>query len=142
MVGFRKAKSLKDFLVRAKLPTRNVPMGCVKCNKKGKGPRCEVCNIIDESTSFTDKNKTKVYNEVYNIRQGPLNCNSRFVVYLIQCKVCGKQNCGSTITECRKRINNYKTKFRAYKDKFLKGTLDKGQIIQQLLFGAMQAHLK
>ena len=33
--------------------------------------------------------------------------------------------------KCRYRINNYKTKFRNYRDKFLTGTLAKGQIIQQ-----------
>ena len=54
-------------------------------------------------------------------------------MYLIQCKVCGKQNCGSTITECRTRINNYKSKFRAYREKFESGTLE-GNIIQQACF--------
>ena len=36
VVGFRKVKSLKDFLVRAKLPQENVIWGCKKCDKKGK----------------------------------------------------------------------------------------------------------
>ena len=129
-MGFRRAKSLKDFLVRAKLPTDNVSLGCLKCNKVGKGPRCEICDLMEPSTTFTDKDQTKVF----NIRQGPLNCNSKFIVYLIQCQVCGKQNCGSTINECRKRMNNYKSKFRSYRDKFLAGTLEKGRIIQQASF--------
>ena len=66
----------------------------------------------------------------YKIRQGPLNYNSKHTVYLIQCKVGGKQNCGSR-RRTRRRINNYKTKFRNYRDKFLTGTLVKCQIIQQ-----------
>ena len=126
LVGFRNAKSLKDYLVRAKLSKENVSLGCFHCNKIN----CEVCNLLEESTTFTDKDHTKEY----NIRQGPLNCNSKHIVYLIQCKVCGKQNCGSTITKCRQRINNYKSKFRNYRDKFLTGTLPKGQIIQQASF--------
>ena len=130
VVGFRKAKSLKDFLVRAKLPQENVIWGCRKCDKKGKGPRCQVCDMLENATTFTDKGESKTY----VIRQGPLDCNSKFVVYIIQCKVCGKQNCGSTITQCRTRINNYKTKFRGYKEKFLHGTLEEGNIIQQACF--------
>ena len=130
MVGFRKAKSLKDFLVRAKIPKLEVSWGCSKCNKKGKGPPCEVCNYIDVSTSFSDKDNTKVF----NIRQGPLDCNSEFVVYLIQCKVCGKQNCGSTCPKFRSRFNNYKTQFRRYEERYLSGTLDKGEPIKQAKF--------
>ena len=102
LIGFRNAKSLKDYLIRAKLPKENVSLGCFHCKKTN----CEICNLIEESTTFTDKDHTKEY----KIRQGPLNCNSTHIVYLIQCKVCGKQNCGSTITKCRYRINNYKTK--------------------------------
>ena len=126
MVGFRNAKSLKDFLVRAKLPKENVTLGCFKCKKCN----CQICNILEESATFTDRAQSRVY----DIRQGPLNCNSMNIVYLIQCNVCGKQNCGSTITKCRTRINNYKSKFRSYRDKFLTGTLPEGQIIQQANF--------
>ena len=126
LVGFRNAKSLKDFLVRAKLPKETVTFGCFKCNKCN----CQICNLLEESTSFTDKAKSREF----KIRQGPLNCNSVNIVYLIQCNVCGKQNCGSTITKCRTRINNYKSKFRNYRDKFLTGTLPNGQIIQQAHF--------
>ena len=31
LVGFRNAKSLKDYLVRAKLPKENVSLGCFHC---------------------------------------------------------------------------------------------------------------
>ena len=52
LVGFRNAKSLKDYLVRAKLPKENISLGCFHCKKNN----CEICNLLEESTTFTDKN--------------------------------------------------------------------------------------
>ena len=42
-----------------------------------------------------------------------LDCNSRNVVYLISCKVCGLRYVGSTITKFRLRFNNHKSQLRA-----------------------------
>ena len=126
LVGFRKGKSLKDFLVRAKIQEESLNPGCVKCN----AARCQVCGYIEESTEFTDNNET----HIYKIRKGPLDCNSKFVVYLLQCKVCSKQNCGSTETKFRIRFNNYKSKFRNYHRMFLEGNLRWEVKIQQAHF--------
>ena len=131
MVGFRKGKSLKDLLVRAKLPIMEEEPGCNKCQRTGrKGPPCQVCKFMEVCTTFTDREESRRY----DIRKGPLNCNSEYVVYLIQCKVCKKQNCGSTLTKFRTRFNNYKTKFKKYQEGFYNKTLDKGTIIQQASF--------
>ena len=43
-----------------------------------------------------------------------LDCNSRNVVYLINCKVCGLQYVGSTTTKFRLRFNNHKSRLRAH----------------------------
>ena len=43
-----------------------------------------------------------------------LHCNSRNVVYLISCKVCGLQYVGSTTTKFRLRFNNHKSRLRAH----------------------------
>ena len=130
LIGFRKGKSLKDFLVRAKIQENVENPGCFKCKKKGRGPRCQVCDVVVESTEFTNRDRTKTY----QIRQGPLDCNSKFVIYLLECKVCGKQNCGSTETLFRYRFNNYKSKFRKYHSMFVKGTLDQGEKVEQASF--------
>ena len=42
------------------------------------------------------------------------NCNSKMVVYLIECRVSGKQYNGSTATKFRRRANNYKSKHRNF----------------------------
>ena len=39
---------------------------------------------------------------------------SKYVVYLLRCKTCGKQYVGSTITKFRERFNNYKSQFKKY----------------------------
>ena len=68
---------------------------------------------------------------MFNIRKGDLNCNSKFVVYLLRCKVCGKQYVGSTITKFRERFNNYKSQFRRYWERKQAGKSDPGKDISQ-----------
>ena len=109
IIGFRRAKSLKDLLVRAKVPLLSRKEGsCGPCNK----PRCKICPRITQSTTF----KSFSTNRVYHIRPENLDCSSKFVVYLISCKTCRKQYVGSTV-DFRLRFNNYKC---AHKN-FLKG---------------------
>ena len=109
IIGFRRAKSLKDLLVRAKVPPLYKKEGsCGPCNK----PRCKMCPRITKSTTF----KSFSNSGVYHIRPEYLNCSSQFAVYLISCKTCGKQYVGSTV-DFHLRFNNYKC---AHKN-FLKG---------------------
>ena len=42
------------------------------------------------------------------------NCDSSGVVYLLGCKVCGKQYVGSTLTSFRARFNSYKSSSRKF----------------------------
>ena len=58
--------------------------------------------------------KSKHSNEVYQIKKN-FNCNSKMVVYLIECRVYGKQYNGSTITKFPARDNNYKSKHRNFR---------------------------
>ena len=51
--------------------------------------------------------KSKHSDEVYQIKK-KINCNSKMAVYLIECRVCGKQYKGSIATKFRARANNYK----------------------------------
>ena len=57
-----------------------------------------------ENTSTFKSNHS---NEVYQIKKN-FNCNSKLVVYLIECRFSGKQYNGSTVTKFRARDNNYK----------------------------------
>ena len=58
---------------------------------------------------------------MFKIEKGPLNCNSELVVYLVNCKVCGIQNVGSTVNKYRTRFNNYKSVHRKFRNQTTKG---------------------
>ena len=82
IVGFKRGKSLKDLLVRAKVPVEKETDG-KSCGCQGK--RCEVCTFLEEKTTFTNKEGS----DTYRIREGlHLHCNSENVIYLISCKIC------------------------------------------------------
>ena len=61
------------------------------------------CDVMEEATNF----KSKATKEKYKIRQN-INCRSKNIIYLVECKKCGKQGVGST-GEFSPRISNYIT---------------------------------
>ena len=67
IVGFRNGKTLKDHLVRACLPILNNTLGNEQYRKQ------------------TAKSARSA-NETFKINKGPLNCNSKKIVYLSECK--------------------------------------------------------
>ena len=58
--------------------------------------------------------KRKHLSEVYQIKKS-FNRNSKIIVYLIECRVCGKQYNGSNVTNIRARVNNYKNTHRNFR---------------------------
>ena len=75
IVGYKRSKSI---LVRAKLPTKSKGPGesDVCSGKRG------VCKYVNKSTTFTDRSGQTTY----EIRGDKMNCNSKKVIYLVQCK--------------------------------------------------------
>ena len=105
MVSFRSARKLSSYLVRAKLYPLVRKVGCEKCGKK----RCEVCNYITDTDTFT----STVTGETFKINH-QLNCDSKCLVYLLTCKQCQKQYTGETTDNFRYRWNNYKSNSRKF----------------------------
>ena len=107
IVGFKKGRSLKDILVRAKLPNvEKSEGGCGPCGSE----KCRVCNVIKTTDHFSDADGRS-----YQIRSNTrLNCNSKLIVYLVQCKKCNIQYVGSAKTMFRDRLNNYKSMHRNF----------------------------
>ena len=130
-LSFRRAKNLKDKLVRAKLPNSDdgglSVKGCYKCNDR---KSCQICGLIKEGNSFENSDE----NRSFTIFSGRYNCNSENVVYLLQCECCRKKYVGSTKTKFRQRFNVYKPYFRSYARRRDQGTLDRGKIIPQANF--------
>ena len=85
--------------MRFKLYPQERTVGSFKCNN----PRCLTCKNVQECDTFT----SHVTKESFKINHR-FNCNSKCLVYLLSCKVCGKQYVGSTTDKFRFRWNNYK----------------------------------
>ena len=139
MVSYRRAKSLSDILVRAKVPKEQVPSewGCRGCNGNS---NCMICQAITDSTHFS----SNVTGQTFEIRGGPFHCNSKNVVYLMECKTCALQYVGScgckkknSDNRFRLRCNNYFSKHRSYLERRQQGTLGKGKAVPQT---ALHAH--
>ena len=110
IVGFRNGKSLKDHLVRAKLPNVEITERSESC---GKG-NCQVCDFIWDTDTFT----TKACGETFKIQSGILNCSSQNVVYLLKCRISGEAPyVGKIKTKFRAGFNNYKSAHRSYRKK-------------------------
>ena len=101
-IGFRNSRSLKDYLVRAKLSKLDESWRREPCGKK----TYLVCDSISTTPTFT----TEACQETSKIREGPLNCDSEKVLYL-------SLLCSSLfpVTKFRYRFNNYKSKHRAFR---------------------------
>ena len=98
-VSFRSVRNLRSHLVRSKLYPEERAIGSAKCNS----PRCLTCNDVKECDTFT----SHVTKETFKINHR-FDCNSKCLIYLLSCKVCGKQYVGSTTDRFRFRWNNYK----------------------------------
>ena len=73
IIGFRRAKGLKDILVRAKVPPVLKNEGfCGPCKKS----RCEICEHIVSTDSF----KSTTTQRTYFIRPPDLKCSSKNAV--------------------------------------------------------------
>ena len=82
-------------MVRAKLANDEITGRSESCRIGN----CQVCYFICDKDTFA----TKACGETFKIQNGILNCNSRKVVYLLKCRICGAAS----------YVGKAKTKFRA-----------------------------
>ena len=106
IVGFRNGKSLKNHLVRASLPILNQTLGSEPCGKRN----CQVCQFIVNTDTFSPITT----DETFKINKGPLNCNSKKVVYLSERKKCKNPYVGKTQKRNCMRLNNYKSAHKSF----------------------------
>ena len=91
-VAFRRPKNIKDHLVRAKLyqldeGSKGCSSDCIKCRSD-----CQIGKFLQTTPTFSSQHSDKIY----NIRVGPLHCNSKMVIYLLICKTCGIRYVGKS----------------------------------------------
>ena len=119
IVRFRRAKSLKDILVRAKVARLEKKKGsCRSCG----GTRCEICKHVVTTGTFRSFSTQREY----CINSDNLNCRSNNAVHLFSCKTRSNQNTGST-ESFRSGFNYYKSTHR---------NLIKGNTVKQASFHA------
>ena len=95
-VAYRKARSLRDILVRADISEHKKDTGSKACG------HCASCKHMKPSTSIRSfKNKKE-----YRIQED-LNCQNHNAIYVIQCKTCGMQYVGQTSNTVNERIRGH-----------------------------------
>ena len=103
--SFRRTKNIKEILASSKNSNHStsetaLDQGCFKCTRK-----CDLCrNFLKETKVFTSART----NRSYPIRQH-LDCGSKNVIYLVNCKKCCAQYIGSTSNEFKVRFRNHKS---------------------------------
>ena len=90
MISFRSASKMSSYLVRAKLYPEKRTKGSFKCGSK----RCEVCQNVNETSTFASTDTSETY-----IISHKFNGNDKCVVYFVTCNYCKKQYVGS---DCRR----------------------------------------
>ena len=102
MIGWGKARTLKDYLLKAKITNKDAKESkSHRCNEE----RCQVCQYTEETCEFEDADGNK-----YHIYKGVIKCNTHFTVYRFHCSSCSKQYVESNITDFPYRFN--KSAFR------------------------------
>ena len=101
-------KNLKRILTSSTFG-ENTTQGVTKCNNKW----CKICDIIIEGKSYTFKNlETK-----FNINKD-LSCNSKNVVYIIECRKC-KEICIGSTQAINTRISLHRSNIKITENKKL-----------------------
>ena len=104
--SFRTARNLRIHLVRSKL----YPLERKTGSQKFKFQRCLTCKNVQECDTFSSyiTKESSIINHHFN-------CNSKCLIYLMSCKLCGKQYVESTTERFRFQWKNYKDNIRKAK---------------------------
>ena len=78
VAGFRNGKSLKYQLVRTKLPNAEETGRSGPCGNRN----FQVCNFVWATNTFS----SKACDEIFRIKNDPINCNSQKIVYPLKHK--------------------------------------------------------
>ena len=108
LVAYRRPKSLKDILVRAKLNSQANP-NTVGYSGPCNTSRCQTCKIMRPLQTF--KSMLGATSSI----KGTFRCKKMNAVYLIGCKACKKQYVGETRQALNKRVNLHRSDWKIRK---------------------------
>ena len=73
-------------------------------------------NLFGDSISTATTFTKEACQETFKIQSGPLTCDTEKLLYLLNCKVCGDvPHVAKAKTNFRYRVNNYKSKHKAFR---------------------------
>ena len=105
LIAYRRPKSPRDTRVSSKLKNTttggndNIAGGCGPCNKR----RCSWCSRINKTSTFAGTQNCQVYHIFHT-----MDCQSAWVIYVIECKICKLQYVGKSDTGFNLRLNNHR----------------------------------
>ena len=105
MIGYRKPRDIRSYLVKAKIKYHNTEKvkgkgSCAENENKCTKRDCRYCNIIDKSGSIQNGNrKFSSKTEV--------TCNSSNLIYCIECTKCNKKHVGQTKRKIKGRLREH-----------------------------------
>ena len=79
----------------------------ITCQKR----RCECCLYVKTQSEFGNARTGKEFTIT-----GPLACNSKNIIYLLECKKCDEQYVGETKRTLRSRLYNHLSDIRTYRN--------------------------
>ena len=95
MVGYSRAKNLKEIFVPTKLPTsghrddNRLPLGCFKCKAK----TCDICKNYSVPGNQFQSLSTR---DIFKIKNR-IDGNEKNVIYFVTCTSCKVQYVGSSV---------------------------------------------
>ena len=75
-----------------------IPRGCKPCER----PKCSCCNKINETQTFKSTSNNKTFTTFHSV-----NCQSSWVIDIIECNTCRLQYIGKSETGFNLRLNNH-----------------------------------
>ena len=99
MISFRSRRKLRCYLVRPKFYPSERTIDSAQCKEK----QCQTCRNVKETETFTSTTTVKTF----AINHKP-TYNDKYLVYLLTCNVCSKQDIGQAVEEIRYRCNSHK----------------------------------
>ena len=91
MVAYRRPKNLRDILVHSKLTEKTNTSGTYRCRN------CNICQYVKEGPFF-------YANQIRYRTTGCINCNTDYIIYMIECRQCQLKYIGQTSKNIRTRI--------------------------------------
>ena len=104
VVAFRRCPNLRDLLVLAKLPSNSTnPNSQLPCGSFRCGKNCATCPYISDgltSYNFFSTGETRTI-------KSNLTCDTKNLIYMIQCNRCNLQYIGETKRRLKDRFNEH-----------------------------------